>query len=294
MSINFDVNYDHMHNYNSFGEEFNSLNYDNSQESPNFFIDNGEYFGILQNTIVSKMENSILSTSNIQKNLIFNEKIDKEEPKKEPKEKNKNIEIHDINLEETNKSTLKKKDNTLTIINKGDTKYKKVYLDNKIRKAKILIIKVIIQYINYKISKLHNNKKNNGILSKIKIIDTSQIKSVKKNYNIELLNKTLKEILSTKISKKYNGPPTEINNTIIEKLLNEKDEEKRLIFNNIFNKTFREWIHNLEDPKDELKNIYEEMLLKSKDDGNELRKIIENFEIIFENKIGRKPKKIIK
>ena len=188
MSINFDVNYDHIHNYNSFGEEFNSLNYDNSQESPNFFIDNGEYFGILQNTIVSKMENSILSTSNIQKNLIFNEKIDKDEPK----EKNINVEIHDINLEETNKSTLKKKDNTLTIINKGDAKYKKVYLDNKIRKAKILIIKVIIQYINYKISKLYNNKKSNGILSKLKIIDTSQIKSVKKNYNIELLNKTLK------------------------------------------------------------------------------------------------------
>ena len=36
------------------------------------------------------------------------------------------------------------------------------------------------------------------------------------------------------------------------------------------------------------------MLLKSNDDGNELRKIIQNFEIIFENKIGRKPKKIIK
>ena len=290
MSINFDINYDHIHKLNSFGEEFNSLNYDNSQESPNFFIDNGEYFGILQNTIVSKMENSILSTSNIQKNLIFNERIDKDEPK----EKNINVEIHDINLEETNKSTLKKKDNTLTIMNKGDTKYKKVYLDNKIRKAKILIIKVIIQYINYKISKLYNNKKSNGILSKLKIIDTSQIKSVKKNYNIELLNKTLKEILSTKISKKYNGPPTEINNTIIGKLLNEKDEEKRQIFNNIFNKTFREWIHNLVDPKDELKNIYEEMLLKQKDDGNEISTILENFEIIFEKKKGRRPKKDIK
>ena len=294
MSINFDVNYEHIHNYSNFGEEFNSLNYDNSQESPNFFIDNGEYFGILQNTIVSKMENSILSTSNIQKNLIFNEKIDKEEPKKEPKEKNKNIEIHDINLEKTKISTLKKKDNALTIINKGEKKNKKAHLDNKIRKAKLFIIKVIIQYINYKISKLYNNKKSNGIFSKIKIIDTSQIKCVKKDYNIELLNKTLKEILSTKISKKYNGPPSEINNIIIEKLLNEKEEEKRQVFNNIFNKTFREWIHNLEDPKDELKNIYEEMLLKSKDDGNELRKIIQNFEIIFENKIGRQNKKDIK
>ena len=104
----------------------------------------------------------------------------------------------------------------------------------------------------------------------------------------------MKEILSTKISKKYNGPPSEINNIIINKLLNEKEEEKRQIFNNIFNKTFREWIHNLIDPKDDLKKIYEEMLLKSNDDGNELRKIIQNFEIIFENKIGRQNKKDIK
>ena len=290
MSINFDVNYEHIHNYSNFGEEFNSLNYDNSQETPNFFIDNDEYFEILQNNIKSKMEYPILSTSNIQKNIILNENI---KDKEESKEKNINIEIHDINLEKTKISTLKKKDNALTIINKGE-KNKKAYINNKIRKAKLFIIKVIIQYINYKISKLYNNKKSNGIFSKIKIIDTSQIKCVKKDYNIELLNKTLKEILSTKISKKYNGPPTEINNTIIEKLLNEKDEEKRQIFNNIFNKTFREWIHNLVDPKDELKNIYEEMLLKQKDDGNEISTILENFEIIFENKKGRRPKKDIK
>ena len=290
MSINFDVNYEHIHNYSNFGEEFNSLNYDNSQETPNFFIDNDEYFEILQNNIKSKMEYPILSTSNIQKNIILNENI---KDKEESKEKNINIEIHDINLEKTKISTLKKKDNALTIINKGE-KNKKAYINNKIRKAKLFIIKVIIQYINYKISKLYNNKKNNAILSKIKIIDTSEIKCVKKDYNIELLNKTLKEILSTKISKKYNGPPSEINNTIIEKLLNEKDEEKRQIFNNIFNKTFREWIHNLVDPKDELKKIYEEMLLKQKDDGNEISTILENFEIIFENKKGRRPKKDIK
>ena len=293
MSINFDVNYDHMNNYNIFEEEFNTFN-DNSLESRIFFIDNEKYFGILQNNIKSKMENSMLSTSNIHKNLNFNDNIkNKEEPKEEPKEKI-NIEIPDINLEKTNKSTLNKKNNTLIIINKGEKKNKKAHLDNKIRKAKLFIIKVIIQYINYKISKLYNNKKSNGIFSKIKIIDTSQIKCVKKDYNIELLNKTLKEILSTKISKKYNGPPSEINNIIIEKLLNEKEEEKRQIFNNIFNKTFREWIHNLIDPKDDLKKIYEEMLLKSNDDGNELRKIIQNFEIIFENKIGRQNKKDIK
>ena len=254
MSINFDVNYDHMNNYNIFEEEFNTFN-DNSLESRIFFIDNEKYFGILQNNIKSKMENSMLSTSNIHKNLNFNDNIkNKEEPKEEPKEKI-NIEIPDINLEKTNKSTLNKKNNTLIIINKGEKKNKKAHLDNKIRKAKLFIIKVIIQYINYKISKLYNNKKSNGIFSKIKIIDTSQIKCVKKDYNIELLNKTLKEILSTKISKKYNGPPSEINNIIIEKLLNEKEEEKRQVFNNIFNKTFREWIHNLIDPKDDLKKF---------------------------------------
>ena len=54
MSINFDVNYDHMNNYNIFEEEFNTFN-DKSLESRIFFIDNEKYFGILQNNIKSKM-----------------------------------------------------------------------------------------------------------------------------------------------------------------------------------------------------------------------------------------------
>ena len=91
------------------------------------------------------------------------------------------------------------------------------------------------------------------------------------------------------VNKKYTFP-SNINAIIIGKLLNEKDEEKRKIFNDLFNKTLREWIGYFKDPKDELKNIYEKEI-QLKDNQNEMKIIIQNFENIVEKIKTKKNKK---
>ena len=103
------------------------------------------------------------------------------------------------------------------------------------------------------------------------------------------MNKTIKEILSTKINNKYTFPNSDYNKIVIDKLLNEKDEKKRIKFENILNKTFGEWIHYFQDPKDKLKQLYEEEL-KAKNKRNNLDYIINNFENIIENKREMKKK----
>ena len=148
---------------------------------------------------------------------------------------------------------------------------------------------MIYKYINDTISEEYKDKKNIGLFYSLKKIDKTEIIIANKKYNIELMNKTMKEILSTKISKKYTSPSYNSNEIIIKKLLNEKDKKKRIKFENIFNKTLREWINDLEDPKDKLKEIYEEEL-KLKNNKNELDEIIKNFEYILENKRERKMK----
>ena len=55
------------------------------------------------------------------------------------------------------------------------------------------------------------------------------------------------------------------------------------------NKTFGEWIHYFQDPKDKLKQLYEEEL-KAKNKRNNLDYIINNFENIIENKREMKKK----
>ena len=54
------------------------------------------------------------------------------------------------------------------------------------------------------------------------------------------LTKTLQEICSEEISKKYTNFPLDHNKNLINRLLNEEDEEKRIYFNKLFNLTFSE------------------------------------------------------
>ena len=62
--------------------------------------------------------------------------------------------------------------------------------------------------------------------------------SSKVKYNLEFLNKKLKDIFSANISTKYKRYSSNHNKIIIENLLNEKDPEKRDVFQRLFNLTF--------------------------------------------------------
>jgi len=278
-------NFETIFNYNYYEEEEDSEIYHRSlsseipQEITNIFIDNNEEISrtTIQNNIGLQMNRDTLSPQKILNIPILNQTI---KDKEEQKEKNKNIIINDINIEiSANFTLIEKKNNATESTTKEEINKNNIeYFYNKICKAKILIINVLIKFLNYIISKIYDNKIGNGPFRKeLKNIDMCRIKLGSKDNNKKLMNTTLKEILSTKIKKTYTSYPPKINNIIIDNLLNEKDEEKRQVFNNLFNKSFGEWINCFKNPKNHLKKIYEEQL-KLKNDKKELIKIIENFE----------------
>lgn len=123
------------------------------------------------------------------------------------------------------------------------------------------------------------------------------------------MKKTLKKIFSENISSKFSDYKTEHNKLVIEKLINEKDEEKRKYFNKLFNLSFYECFHHFVGKKEidvliGLK-LFEQMiedkkeLEKKKIDINEknyienLKEIFENCENILNRKKSRKKKKNI-
>ena len=171
-------------------------------------------------------------------------------------------------------------------------KKEKLNKKNLKKKVKKIQINTMNPYINGIIMKVYGGKIGQGInQKKIRKIESSERENINIAHNRILLKKSLKEILSRDISKKYTSVPPDINKKIINDLLNEENEDKRKIFNDLFNKTFQDWIVMLSDPKGELKDLYEEELHKNKKrDENEINNInqmIKNFEVEFLNKKKR-------
>lgn len=205
-------------------------------------------------------------------------------------------------LEETSKSTKKSTKKQFILKNKKSIVKKLSQKENKksnnrnclIRKTKKIIINTSINYINKIILKVYNGNIGNGLYQKfLRKVNRFENNNTKIIHNRELLNKTLKEILSADINGRYTSSPADINREIINKLLKEENEDKRKIFVNLFNKTFLDWLMLLSEPKDELKEIYEKELEKSTKGKiellEEIKEFINNYEIEFLNK---KPRKI--
>lgn len=160
---------------------------------------------------------------------------------------------------------------------------------NDIIKAKRIIFQTLVIYVNFLISETFNGKIGyNRWQKKLKKINPSFIRNIKVDDNKKLFNKSLKELFSKEINGKYTLFPKDINAKIIGQLLEDKDEEKRLYFTNLFNKTFLDWLKCLYDPNDKLKEIYEkEFINKSENDITILKYVINHFQEIFESKKAR-------
>lgn len=175
-------------------------------------------------------------------------------------------------------------------------KYSKNTLICRVKK---IIFDSILNYDNYIISKMYNNKIGNGINIK-KLFKTNhfQVKCSGSNFNKELLKKTQGEIFSSSITTKYKNYPLDHNKQLIKKLLNEENKEKRKIFENVFNKTLLECIEHLIGKKEYeglegLEKFYENEIINVKLDQHNkelLKIIINNYENIINNKKPRKKK----
>lgn len=156
---------------------------------------------------------------------IFEQKKDNNSKQENNKEEKKSID--DIETKDLNGKKRKKSKN-------NDNKYTPVSILRKIKNSLIQNLRI---FINSIIFKNYNGDIGPGTLKKELLkIDISTKSHAKENK--EFLNKTLKEIFSFNIGGKYTNYDKNHNKNLINKLLNEKNLEKKLQYEKIFGLTF--------------------------------------------------------
>lgn len=289
--------------YNSFTDFEDKENDFNRIDEHSFLLIKEPQDDIYFLDIIKNIEHQIEYEQNSNNpNKINKDKIGEETiSKNEEKEKNKKFDQINIKILDLNESTKK---STNKIINKSisnkiekENKSKKYsILNNTIKKVKNILIKIALNYINRQIKKIYGGKIGKGIFIKqlLNIASKEKEKSDTKSHK-EFLYKTFKDVFDTNLQSKYNIIHIDFNKKLISELLNEKDEEKKKLFKDLFEMTFLEFIQNLSDPDEELKECYENILKeKTKNDENKLNVIkdfINNYEVILNERKERKRKK---
>lgn len=141
-------------------------------------------------------------------------------------------------------------------------KHDKFSFDNILRKIKTLAIRSYLKFLNKKINYIYRNS-NIAISRNLEKINQKQIAEAKIDFNRSYFNMTFKEILCEKITTKWKSKEGDHNKNIINKLLNEKDEEKRKIFICLLNLRLIDIIKYLRGEKDDYAELsgleFEEM-----------------------------------
>ena len=186
--------------------------------------------------------------------------------------------------------------------------------DNIITKIKILLFRNILLFLNTilklfltkeKLVNYNRNKESSYILKKI---NYKYITNIKKNSELELLSKPLKDIFSNDIAAIYKELPHDFNKKIIEEIMMNEKDNKNIMY--AFNLTFREWIDIFTHKKEyefvvnDKENIYNQFTYVDKIIDNMFKKYgnnkeyislfilyIYNYERWFYVKRGRKRKK---
>jgi len=113
--------------------------------------------------------------------------------------------------------------------------------DNLRKKSKHIILSEILTFLNSKLKEIYKDNIGNGILLKqLLTLNHKQKANIIVNDNKQFLQKTLQEIFSDDISRRYTNFPSDHNKNLINRLLEEDDEEKRKYFNTLFKLTFSE------------------------------------------------------
>ena len=103
----------------------------------------------------------------------------------------------------------------------------------------------VIAFINQRIMTLYSYKEKEE-LKDMKLFKLKQknIENSRAEYNKQLLNKTLKEILSGEVSNKYKLHSPQHNKDLIERLINDKDKNKSNYFIRLFQLTFMDCLNH--------------------------------------------------
>jgi len=285
--------------------DYNSNNQDNDNSSQNINDRSNDlfFFSYEDNRIPSisnNMFNNNKDNSIIEKYTII-------EDEKNPSDNNIFEENIKVFLSESKTST-KKNENKNTKLGrkrKGGNQQGKhnKYSGDIIRgRCKTFTIKNIFTFINEIIKiKFNNNIGNGYFIKQLLKLNKKQNSNANVKYNQEFLNKTIGDIFSDDISSKYTNYNKKHNKLLIEELINEKNEEKRIYFKKLFDLTFIQCLKhfNKEETIKELegmklfKDIKNE--LNKKDDDREIyiktvEEYMNNYEDIINSKKPRKPR----
>ena len=191
-------------------------------------------------------------------------------------------------------------DNTNTINNQDPKVHDKFSDDNMRKKCKNVILKTLLRFINNKIKILYDNDLGHGDLEKsLKVLNQKEKKRDTLGYNRIFIDKKLKDIFSEKISARFCNYSLDHNKKIINSLINEEDEEKKIYFSKLFDLTFMECLKYFRGDIDIkelegfqcLPTIKEELLKKNGEKyTNHFEYYIKNYETLI-NKRAKKIKK---
>ena len=245
----------------------------------------------------------------------YNDKnsMDKYEKESQEKIKDQNslndlFKIDSLNLPKLEDIKLKKKCGRKRKNQKRDEKdenHNKFSDDNIINKCKHLVLKYTLEFLNNQIKIIYDGNIGKGSLKKeLQIINNSQKTNAHVEFNKNFLKKKLCDIFSENISSKYRKYfKANHNKLLIMELMNEKDENKKNFFIQLFNINFiqclehfigKKYIKELNGLKC-FKQIEDKILNKYKEDGKDyvkfLKFYLENFEKIINIKEPRKPRK---
>lgn len=115
--------------------------------------------------------------------------------------------------------------------------------DNIIRKIKTIVLSYLLIFINKFINNIY--KGNIGKGKKIKELKKMNPEQIKILGNKKFLYKNLKDIFSEHISTKYTSLDLDHNKILIEKLINEKDSDKKIKFEKLFSLTFVDCLNHI-------------------------------------------------
>ena len=146
--------------------------------------------------------------------------------------------------------------------------HNKSRLDALRLKIKILLIKYITQFINGKIKEIYNKEEGKDL-----VIKKLSNNGVFLSHDRDIVTKTLKEIFISNIGFYLKQIDCDKNKKLIEKLLNEKDDDKRNYFENLFNLTFLDCLEHFTTKRfiEELQGL--KTFLDIKNDENESKRL---------------------
>lgn len=274
----------------------NSIHCTDKYSNPDFFLNKTNELNEL-----NEHDDDFLSTNKyniLEEKIIFTERPTSNTTLFDSLQKEKTTQIY------TSKESEKKTTEMNTTKKKRGRAYttgehNKFSDDNLRRKVKHIILKNLMDFINDKIYYFYKGNIGKGILIKrFLTINQKQKADATVTFNKIFLNKTLGDIYSEDISSRFTIYPPNHNKILVNQLINDKDENIKQYFINLFNLTFTDCLEHFRRTKyfKELEGLPDIGYINHKyeDDKDYIESLsyyFNNFEKITNNKRRRNRRK---